>query len=57
MSTEQPVVITKYGEVTGKPMYKVRGDPHWMSTPTKALQVHAVLKKAAAENYYAKGRK
>lgn len=51
MANEQPVVLESAGEVTGKPMYQVRGDPHWHSTPAIALRVHNVLKKAEAEGF------
>lgn len=48
---EELTVLVKNGEITGKPMYQVRGDPHWHSTPATAKRVHTVLKKAEVENY------
>lgn len=47
---ELPILV-KPGEITGQPMYQVRGDPHWMSTPAIARRVHAVLKKAEAQGF------
>lgn len=50
-ANDLPVIVMN-GEITGKPMYQVRGDPHWMSTPAQAKRVHAVLKRAEAEGYF-----
>jgi L-amino acid N-acyltransferase YncA len=50
-------VLMSHGEITGKPMYQVRGDPHWHSTPAIARRVHASIKKAEAEGFYTKGKK
>ena len=52
MAAEDEQMLTTNGEVTGQPLYKIRGDPHWSSTPAKARQVHAVIKKAEAQNYF-----
>lgn len=40
MTAAEPVVLMSYGEVTGKPMYQVRGQPHWHSTPKIAKDVY-----------------
>lgn len=38
----QPVVIRKNGEVTGREMFKVRGDHVWSHSINEALRVHRV---------------
>lgn len=56
MADNLPILV-KNGEITGKPMYQVRGDPQWHSTPKIAQQVHDKLKKAEAEGFFKKGKK
>ena len=46
------IVIEKAGEITGKPMFQVRGDPHWHSTPQIAKKVHLALQRANASGFF-----
>lgn len=52
MAGSEPDLLVTNGEVTGQKLFKVRGDPHWHSSPQKARQVHAVLQKAEAQNFF-----
>jgi hypothetical protein len=49
-----PVIVAKFGEVTSIKMFKVRGDPHWVSSPTEALQIHNRLVAFANKGGFAK---
>lgn len=42
-------IIHKFGEVSGVKMFKVRGDPHWHSSPQIALDVHNRVKAHTAK--------
>lgn len=57
MAGSEEQLLTTNGEVTGQPLYKVRGDPHWMSTPAKARQQHASLKRAAENGFFKQTKK
>lgn len=52
-----PVIVGKNGECTGKKMFQVRGDPHWYSSPTIALDTHNRMKKFIADGGFAKKAK
>lgn len=60
MAIEQVKIVTGYGRITGKPQYKVQGDPNgWHTSPKEAIDVHNRAK-SWWENYHkntAKGKK
>ncbi len=51
------VVVRKHGAVTGKEMFKVRGDENgWCSTPKEAVERHYKCK-AFWEKYHSERKK
>lgn len=44
LPTNKPIVLKKFGEVSNQPLYQVRGDAHWFSSPEVALAQHRKMK-------------
>lgn len=42
---EELKIVQKFGEVTQQKLYQVKGDPHWYSSPQRALDEHNKLVK------------
>ena len=51
---EPPRIVKKFGEVTNKEMFQVRGDPHWYSNPTIAMEQHNKMKQFIANGGFAR---
>lgn len=49
-----PAVVQKFGEVSQKKMYQVRGAPHWSTSPQIAVDTYNRLKAHAAAGGFVK---